>query len=173
MMKAYDAKPRRSAFPRDLRDAGPAGEVTKYWEPGAFTWYGQEVQGRRNGFHISISKRYVRISGGAAAAAGIEPGDRLAVGINSKFLAVRKGENGIPTRLEKKDSRTVLLLAREMVRILVAAGWPVPCSLPCSWDGKSGMLVARKPAAKNFDQVEEKIPETSETPEVSRPEVTG
>ena len=170
MMEAYKAKPRRSAFPRDLRSAGPAGEVTTYWEPEAFTWYGWEIQGRRNRLSISISKGYIRISGGAAAAAGIEPGDRLAVGINSKFLAVRKGENGIPTRLEKKDSRTVLLVARKMVRILAAAGWPVPCSLPCSWDERSGMLVARKPAA-DFSRTEEKIPEASENHGVLRPEV--
>lgn len=142
-----NARIRKSGTPLDLRDAGPASEVVQYWQPEAFTWYGREARGPavHKELFITVRKGLVRISNGAVAAAGFAPGDRLELGFNSEYLAVRRGEGGIPARAEKAASKALCLGASRFVEAIAAAGWPVPCRAACVYDERSGMLVARKP----------------------------
>lgn len=139
----------RSGYPRDLRTDGPSGEVEVYWQPEAFTWYGMEarMKGSIHDAFIYIGKSYFRISKAAVKEAGIEIGDRVEIGINKQFLAIKKSEKGIPVRSDRGNSpsRGLLIGARKLTQRLMDDGWPVPCRVACVYDKRSDMLVARKP----------------------------
>jgi len=147
MMETY--KPRRSGYPRDLREAGPSGEVSTHWQPEAFTWYGEEarVKGNGNDPFVYVGKSHLRVSSAAALEAGMKAGDRVQIGINKQFLAIRKSETGIPAKSDRGKASThgLLISASKLIRKLADDGWPVPCRVACVFDQKSGMLVARKP----------------------------
>lgn len=143
-----EAKTRRSGYPRDLREDGPAGPVERHWQPEAFTWFGQEA--RKRGFlelFVYIGKSQFRVSSATAVAAGLKPGDMVEIGVNKQFLAIRKSERGIPARSDRNKNATngLCISASKLIEKLVAEGWPVTCRLQCEWDDQNRMLVARKP----------------------------
>lgn len=142
-------KSAKSGYPSDLRTDAPAGEVKTTWQPEAFTWYGEDVRtrGSRNEAFIYINPSILRISSTAARDAGLEGGDRVQIGVNKKFLAVKKSATGWKVWSERgKATSAVSLAAKRLINKISADGWPVPCRVSCVFDGESGMLVAKKPA---------------------------
>lgn len=143
------SKAKKSGWPHGLAEEGPAGEVKTSWQPEAFTWYGDEVRriGNREEAFIYINKREFRVSQAAAKAAAMRPRDRVQIGFNATFLALRQDEKGIPSRPDAGKATTAIYLsATALIRKLEGEGWPMPVRLPCVWDEESGMLVARKPS---------------------------
>lgn len=141
-------EPKRSSKPQDLRNAGPSGPVSTYWEPDAFNWYGNETQGRGSSrdLFVRISENQIRISNAAAIIAGINTGDKVQIGVNKGFLAFRKDAEGFRVRSDGvKTTRAVYLAAAKVIDQIKEYGYPVPSRIHCVWDEKSGMLVARKP----------------------------
>ncbi|MDI6908084.1 MAG: hypothetical protein QMC81_11450 [Thermoanaerobacterales bacterium] len=146
---AREHKPTRSGYPRDLRDAGPAGEVKTTWQPEAFTWYGEEARAKGGGntLFIYIGKSQMRVSSAAALAAGMKAGDRVQIGVNKQFLALKKSGTGVPANSDRGKTSThgLLISATQLIRKLAGDGWPVPCRALCVFDEQNAMLVARKP----------------------------
>lgn len=141
------AKPRRSAAPRDLRTAGPAGAVERYWKPESFEWYGFGHGSKRGGCNvpfIAITKNQIRISAAAAEMSGFKPGDQVEIGRNSSFLAIRKSGTGIVAKPEPKNN-AIFVRAVQIIKKLIDESWPIPCRVICHWDERSEMLVAEKP----------------------------
>lgn len=138
----------RGLVPQDLRTAGPSGEVETYFQKESFTWHGQEARdkGTKHELFIAISKSRIRISHAAASAACIEPGDKVKVGINKGSLAIAKETEGFITKAERvKTTKAVHFNTLKLIQQIQEQGFPVPGRLACTWDEKSGMLVARKP----------------------------
>ena len=138
----------RSSVPKDLRTTGPSGEVETYWQKESFKWHGQEVRdkGTKHEMFIAISKSRIRISHTAASVACIEPGDKVKVGLNKGSLAIAKETEGFTTKAERvKSTKAVHFNTIKLIQQIQEQGFPVPSRLKCSWDEKSGMLVASKP----------------------------
>jgi hypothetical protein len=150
---ALNARLRKSGLPADLREAGPAGSVVRYWQPEAFTWYGREETRRSRAAFVRLvaDKGQVCLSREAGRLAGFAPGDRLEVGVNGKFLAVRQSQKGLKATRQSRGGG-LQVISRHLVEQLVASGWPDKERLPVVWDDKSGMLVAAKPAAKEGEK---------------------
>lgn len=143
-----DGKVKRSGVPRDLRTAAPPGDVVKYWELEAFTWYGEDSRrsGGKDEAFIRLQQNRIRVSHAAAVMAGIERGDRVKVGVNGAFMAIRKDSEGIPTKGDHPSTKAVYIPLGRLGKELQAAGWPVPVRLFCNWDERNGMLVVKKPS---------------------------
>lgn len=138
----------RSPIPKDLREAGPSGEIETYWQPEAFTWYGAEVSKSKNGripYIFYTDKGLFRISSKAAVMADLKPGDGIKVGINKAYLAIAKDAMGIPTRGEAGKTKAIQFTSKEMAKLLIENGWPCRIHLICTLDEKNNMLVAKKP----------------------------
>ncbi|GAB6173299.1 MAG: hypothetical protein QMC95_06435 [Desulfitobacteriaceae bacterium] len=138
----------RSPVPRDLRSAAPSGAVETHWQKDAFSWYGNESRKKGSGIemYIRVTKTQIRISHTAASAAGIEPGDKVKVGINKAYVAIINDTDGFITQGEKgKTTKAVHFNAVAVVKQIKEHGFPVPSRIACVWDEKSGMLVAKKP----------------------------
>jgi len=143
--------PVRSATPLDLREAGSASEVKKFWTPDAFVWFGAELNKKKgqNPMYISYSKKgFFRISIKAAEAAGISRGDCVKVGLNKTYLAITKDEKGIHTRKgkESKTATAIVFSAAKIMENLKESGWPENARLTCEYDEKSKMLIAKNTA---------------------------
>jgi len=137
---------RRSPVPRDLRTAGPASVVTTYWDSQAFSWYGPDPKKAKpkDEMFIHISKTQIRISQTATVLTGIQHGDRVMIGINSTFIALKKDDGGIEAKVRVGKSQAVTLSASKIIKKLAADGMSIPCRLACVLDAKSNLLVARR-----------------------------
>lgn len=134
-------------------DANPdpgAGKVVTYWQPEAFTWYGDNDRRCCSGKQaiVSIQQRgIVRLTVAAVRVLAVEEGTGLSIGVNKAFLAVRKEEAGFTWYFDKK-SGAVNICSKPLVNAFKEEGWPVPCRIPLVYDEKNGMLVGRKPVVE-------------------------
>lgn len=103
VLKSLKAEP---APPEDHQEQNDAGEVVTYWDPGAFTWYGAEIQPRgfRDELSITITDKGIRLS--HAAGGKFAPEARITVGLNRGFLALREAADGIKARRERERKGT-------------------------------------------------------------------
>jgi hypothetical protein len=110
--------------------AKPAGEVRTYFDPQWFTWF--KPGGAKGGAYISITDKNVFISAEARRLAGLEAGDRVLIGFNNKFVAVRKAADGF------------LLTVNHGAKINTPRlrDFPVKGRIEVTWDGQ--MLVGRR-----------------------------
>lgn len=145
---------RRNPVPMDLRNAGPSGAMETHWQPEAFAWYGNEVK-RASGTdpYIRIGKTSITISNQAVIQADFALGDRLQIGINKGFLAIKKDESGLPAAGEPKKTKTLHINAKGLIKKIANEGYPVPCRLSCQWDTRSQMLVGKWPKMDKERQV--------------------
>jgi len=135
----------KGPYPHDLRDDGPSGEVTRYWDLGAFSWHGtNSARGGSQTPFVYIAENYIRLSQEAVRLAEFRVGDRIAIGINNTFLALRKDQAGLIARSSGK-SEALLIAATKIIKAIKDAGWPLPCRAYCTLDKKNNMLVARNP----------------------------
>lgn len=139
MTALAQAKAWRSGRPHDLRTEGLSSEVERYWDTNAFVW-------NSGSLFIKITQR-IRISSAAVIVSGFKPGDKVMLGRNSSYLAIRKTEESIFTlRKENNGSRSLYVNAPEFIENLKAEEWDLTDRLPVVWDKRNEMLVAKKPA---------------------------
>lgn len=139
----------------DLRAEGPAGEVERYWLPDSFTWYTPRDRESFHGTpHVRLTRTTLRISSAALDLTGWSGGDRVQIGVNGRYLAIRRVEPGppfpgLPLRDEKKnkkDSRAVHVACMNLVHWLEERGFCRLERLPVTYDRRHDMLVAERPA---------------------------
>jgi hypothetical protein len=140
---------REAGPPADLKPVEAGGEVERYWLPDSFTWY---TPSGREGFYqtpyVRCDRSSLRISSAATHVAGWRDGDRVQVGVNGRYLAVRRAESGLQLRREKKDqkeSRALVVMCTGLVRWLEQRGFRRLERLPVVYDARSDMLVAERP----------------------------
>jgi hypothetical protein len=140
----------RSAVPNDLRSGGPPGEVKTSWQPEAFTW-SKAILGNKQASFLKVNKANMKISPVAAMAADIQETDRLQIGVNKTFIAVRKDPLGF--KVKSGSGKSFCFQAAGTIKKLISEGYPIPCVLECQWDESSQMLVARWPSFAAEEQV--------------------
>lgn len=116
--------------------ARPASEVKTYFDPQWFTWF---KPGGAKGAYIRITDKNVFISAEARRLAGLEAGDRVLIGFNNKFVAVRKAADGF------------LLTVNHGAKINTPRlrDFPVKGRVEVTWDGN--MLVGRRSESEDSD----------------------
>jgi hypothetical protein len=67
------------------------------------------------------------------------------VGINNHYLAIRKADDGIISKVETNSPKSAIINSKSLINKLIEAGWPVPSRLFCQVDSKNNMLVVKKP----------------------------
>jgi len=116
------------AYIREREEAAAQPSDTRtYFDPEAFEWFGRV---KRKPF-LRISER-VYISVAALKLAGINAGDRVLLGVNKKYVALRKaGEEGCK------------VVFNHGAWFWTPKNFPVKGTIEVKWDGN--MLVGRRP----------------------------
>jgi len=122
------------AFIREReRAASGASEVRTYFDPAAFEWF--KPGGLKDGAYIRITDKNLFISVEARRLAGFRTGDRVQLGYNSKYVAVRKAGDG-------EDGYLLTINHGAKIATPKLRYFPVKGRIEVFWDGN--MLVGRR-----------------------------
>lgn len=144
-------------IPRSKKEAPPHnGKVEHYWDTNSFSWFGEEAAVSKGGkqpyININTGGR-ITISNEAANLSEIIAGEKVKIGINKHFIAIRKLDTGIIVRpIKSRNSKAVYIIAKKVTKEILALGWELPCRAPCTLDEKNQMLVAKKPKPEGQDE---------------------